>query len=260
MSPQLRSIHAGVCISQPFIVVRLRDHAGSSRRFRISASADVRLKTRSILVEAEDQPGNRIPRACVTATGVLGAPPQVLHCARRTRHCGWCGRHANLPRNRELVVAHPIRPVEGARPAHQRAIQRRRRRIRKRRQADGLTSWGLRAAVGPSGSAEMTASVVSNRPATEAAFWRAERTTFVRSITRPGPNPRTRPRIGPRLPMILFEAETPCAEGHRHGAGRGAPDVTSQRDHAYLERHGPGGRSIRSSGGRSLPTGKRQGL
>jgi hypothetical protein len=29
----------------------------------------------------------------------------------------------------------------------------------------------------------MTASVVSNRPATEAAFWRAERTTFVRSIT-----------------------------------------------------------------------------
>ena len=29
----------------------------------------------------------------------------------------------------------------------------------------------------------MTASVVSNRPATDAAFWRAERTTFVGSIT-----------------------------------------------------------------------------
>ena len=29
----------------------------------------------------------------------------------------------------------------------------------------------------------MTASVVSNRPATDAAFWRAERTTFVQSIT-----------------------------------------------------------------------------
>ena len=51
MSPQLGSILAGVCISQPFIVVRLRNHAGSSRRFRISASADVRLKTRSILVK-----------------------------------------------------------------------------------------------------------------------------------------------------------------------------------------------------------------
>ena len=47
MSPQLRSIHAGVCTSQPFIVVRLRNHAGSSQRFRIAASADVRLKTRS---------------------------------------------------------------------------------------------------------------------------------------------------------------------------------------------------------------------
>src|SRR4029453_18325679 len=47
MSPRLRSIHTGVCISPPFIVERLQSHASSSRRFRISASVDVRSKTRS---------------------------------------------------------------------------------------------------------------------------------------------------------------------------------------------------------------------
>ena len=105
----------------------------------------------------------------------------------------------------------------------------------------------------------MTASVVSNRPATEAAFWRAERTTFVRSITPARTKSWHRPRIGPRLPMILFEAKTPCAD--RTDTGQIVAPRTLPRSEITLISNATGRAGNRSARrGRSLPTGKRQGL